>query len=129
MKRVVDPIRVEAIPDSDEWVLLEDFKWHVGSYNSDEVIIVPKGFKTDFASIPAPVKAFINPVGKIKPAALVHDYLYHLRGKYLNKTYTRGNADKIFLEIMEAVQVKWLQRRAAYRGVRLGGWIYWNRKD
>ena len=129
MKRVVDPIRVESVSGTDEWILLEPFKWHVGAYNSDEVIIVPAGFKTDFASIPAPIKVFINPVGKIKPAALVHDYLYHLKGKYSpEQIYTRKQSDIIFLRIMEAVEMKWLERRTAYRGVRLGGWVYWNKK-
>jgi len=128
MKRVVDPIRVEAVPNSDEWILLEPFKWHVGDKNSEEIIIVPENFRTDFASIPRPVRAFINPVGRIKPAALVHDFLYSLRGKYEDRVYSRGQVDKIFLKIMEAVEMPWHQRTAAYAGVCAGGWIYWNKK-
>ena len=34
------------------WVLLEPFEYHVGTYPSNEIISVPIGFKTDFASIP-----------------------------------------------------------------------------
>lgn len=128
MKRVVDDIVVRAISDSDKWELLEDFKWHVGAYNSDEIIIVPSGFITDFASIPRSVKAWINPVGKIKPAALVHDFLYSLRGKYLDRNYSRSKCDGIFLHIMEAVEMNWFQRNAAYAGVCIGGWVYWNKK-
>lgn len=134
MKRVVDPIKVQAVIDSDEWILLEPFKWHVGEYNSEEIIIVPQGFRTDFASIPKLIRAFINPVGKIKPAALVHDYLYNLRGVYADpangniRKYSRKESDGIFLQIMKAVNMPWLERHSAYRGVRLGGWAFWNKK-
>lgn len=125
MKGVVDDIIVKAVGD-DRWQLMEPFDWYG--------ITVPAGFITDFASIPRPFRNWINPVGRIKPAALVHDYLYHLKGHYIDATdtefnYSRKAVDDIFLAIMKRVGVSWTKRRAAYTAVRLFGWHWWNRTD
>lgn len=118
MKGVIDHIDVRATWDN-KWKLLEPFDWYG--------ITVPAGFVTDFASIPRPFWFFINPVGRIKPAAIVHDYLYHLRGEYELERFTRKEVDQIFLEIMKRVGMPFLKRQAAYRAVRAFGWMYWNK--
>lgn len=126
MKRVLDDIITKALPDGKKYLLLDDFKYHVGSDNSNEIIVVPNGFVTDFASVPRFAWSIVPPTGKIKPAALVHDYLYSKRGKYApNQRYTRKKCDKIFLEIMNVVGMNWFERHTAYRAVRMFGWIPW----
>ena len=47
----------------------------VGDY-----IVVPRGFKTDYASIPKILRSYIDQDGgRIRDAAVLHDYLYSSR--------------------------------------------------
>ena len=110
---------VKSVGDT-TWVLLEDFEWHG--------IIVPCGFTTDFASIPRPFWSFINPAGRIKPAALVHDFLYSKQGILTDRTLTRIECDNEFLKIMKVIGMGWFKRQAAYQSVKWFGWIAWNKK-
>jgi hypothetical protein len=41
-----------------------------------ELVIVPRGFETDYASIPRAFWVILAPTGKHTYAAVVHDYLY-----------------------------------------------------
>lgn len=110
------PIRVEASPDGRTWTLLEPYQTYVcGNY----LIRVPKGFQTDFASIPRLFWRVCPPWDKHLPAALVHDYLYYTGEK------SRKWADLVFLEMMERCQVSWWKRRTMYRAVRLCAWAAW----
>lgn len=83
-------------------------------------IVVPRGFKTDLASIPRVLWAVLPPVGKYDAAAVVHDYLYQCNG------VTRGQADAVLREAMEVLRVRFTQRWTIYLGVRAGGWKPWN---
>lgn len=125
MKRVLDDIIVMAI-GSKEWKLMDDFEYHVGFASSLEVIVIPTGFETDFASIPKVFHSFINPAGKVRAAALVHDYLYSKRGVLPHKTYTRKECDEIFLELMQVVGVAYWKSLTMYYAVWLFGKSSWN---
>lgn len=83
-----------------------------------KTITVPKGFPTDFASIPRAFQLFIPKVARHRAAAVVHDYLYNKQSRY--KT-TRKQADKVFLEAMTESGVNWFTRHSMYRAVRLFG--------
>lgn len=120
MKGVVDDIIVKSV-GSRSWELMEPFDWYG--------ITVPEGFITDFASIPRPFWSIINPAGKIKPAALVHDYLYSKQGVLDDATMSRKSCDQTFLEIMVVIKMGWFKRMTAYRAVRLFGWIPWKKKS
>ena len=50
--------------DGKYWELLEGFEYHVGTYPSIEIITVPPGFITDFASVPRIFWPIIAPRGK-----------------------------------------------------------------
>ena len=101
------------------------FEYHVGSEGSEEVISIPKGFITDFASVPWPASMFIPKDGDHNQAAVTHDYLYSKIGKLPDKTYTRAECDKIFLEAMGVLGVNKFKRRLMYRAVRIGGGFGW----
>lgn len=85
--------------------------------------IVPRGFITDFASIPRLLRWVFNINGKSRRAAVLHDYLYVMQ------ITTRAEADAMFLEALEACGVDWATRQSMYLGVRSGGWIYWNKRS
>lgn len=83
-----------------------------------ELIIVPAGFVTNFASIPAPGRILISGHGHDRWASTVHDYLYHTR-------FDRKKADGVFLEALEVSGVNVIKRRIMYRAVRTGGWFFY----
>lgn len=55
--------------------VIYDFQYHVGSYPSDNVIIIKRGFVTDLGSIPLFLQWFIPKDGPMAKPAIVHDWL------------------------------------------------------
>jgi hypothetical protein len=118
--------------DGKHWILLSPFIYRVGSADSDEVVFVHAGFKTDFASIPHwawPVLG--HPTGKHGKAAVIHDYLYQY--PYVRRLHicswnrSRRRCDQIFLEGMKVLGVSWWKRTVMYSAVRVGGRGPWRR--
>jgi len=109
-----------------KWELFTPFEYHVGNEDSLEVIVVPVGFKTDFASIPQPFWSLLPPDGAYTGAAVVHDFLYATHK--IDGKRTRKRCDQIFLEAMEVLDVPKWKRKIMYRAVRMFGWIGWNKK-
>lgn len=88
--------------------------------NSGVIIIVPKGFVTDFASIPQPLWSFgLSPYGRFSKAAIVHDYLYW------KQDCTREQSDNLLLIAMKESGVTSSQQTEIYFGVRAGGETAW----
>jgi len=114
-----EPLTVTQI-SSILWKIERDITYHVGSKDSTDVIIVPKGFITDFASVPWPANMLIPLSGKHNMAACVHDFLYCVQ------TRSRLESDKIFLEALTALEVNWFKRQIMYRAVRIGGGRPWD---
>jgi len=92
----------------------------------DARIVVPTGFQTDYASIPRILWNVLSPVGRYDRAAVIHDLLYQ-RGTIGARRIERGEADRVLREAMDLLKVPHWQRWAIYIGVRLGGWVTWNR--
>ncbi len=112
------PLELEYI-DGHNWLLTAEF-----AYDTDlpepHTIRVPRGFVTDFASIPRPLWNIFPPTGQYGKAAVIHDYLYRTPG-----LASRGNADATLLEAMKALGVGRWTRWTIYAGVRCGGhWSY-----
>ena len=119
MSQFTTPLVVELIGEN-LWRVYESFEYHVGSYPSNEIITVPKGFVTNFASAPRICWCIVSPVDGHGKAAVLHDYLYEI--KYKNN---RKYCDKIFLEALEVLKVNIIKRYLMFYAVRLVGWIYW----
>ena len=75
-------------------VVVEDYTKYIKNFP----IIVPKGFRTDGASIPLVLRPFFERYGKNTEAAVIHDYLY---SKFNDTGINRELADKIFLFIFK----------------------------
>lgn len=86
---------------------------------------VPKGFKTDFASVPSVLHWFVVPYGKHSKASVLHDWLYHTIGN--NKQYTRYQCDRLFLIGLLYSDVPVWRSIIMFCAVRLCGWIPWNK--
>ena len=85
-----------------------------------QAVTVPKGFVTDFASIPRIFWSVLRPDGEYAYAAVVHDYLYWIQ------TRSRDEADHIFKMAMEDFEISALTVGAMYRAVRVGGGSSWD---
>lgn len=100
--------------------LLSDYSYIV----KNREIKVPKGFITDFASVPRIFNIFILPYGKHSSASLIHDWLY---SQDCTLKMKRKEADKIFLEIMKEEGVNIFKRNLMYYAVKVFGWRYYKR--
>jgi len=103
------------------YFLLEPIGWkpdgdQIGKYPDVEV---PKGFVTDFASIPRVFWSLLPPDGEYTYPAIIHDYLYWKQGT------TRDVADEILRIGMQNFKIDSITVEAIYRGVRVGGGGPW----
>lgn len=84
-----------------------------------ELLAVPEGFETDFATVPRLPLAYMLTGGKASAAAVVHDWLYSTR------KHPRAVADAVFYEAIRASGHGLLTGGLMWLGVRLGGWLAW----
>lgn len=101
------------------FTLLAGFEYRTSSTGAGIQVHVPRGFKTDFASVPRILWAIFPPHGRHGKAAVIHDYLYKLCR--VNK-FSRAVADSIFLSAMKELGVSWWRRYTMYLAVRCAGW-------
>lgn len=88
---------------------------------NDTLVIVPKDFTTDLASIPYVLQWKYNPLDRslIRPAVL-HDYFYK-HPEY----YSRRDADEIFYYSLQKEGNSFWDRYSMYIAVRLMGWRFY----
>lgn len=103
------------------WELLAPFRYWVEELHYGLVIEMPKGARTDFASIPRILWNILPPWGRYGKACVIHDWLYQ------SGELTRKRSDEILLEAMKVLAVGNAARYAIYWGVRIGGWVAWNK--
>lgn len=124
-------LKIESVRRTNERKLLDNL---IYEYTADKVVVVvPIGFKTNFASIPGFVKGWIdNDAGYIRDAAVVHDYLYSQKRfaascvpLVLN---TRKQADKVLRAGMKDLKASWVKRQVVYISVRLFGASFYKRQ-
>src|SRR3990167_2683501 len=137
MSSFTDPLTVIKLSNN-TWEVAREFKYFVNEENSIDVITIRQGFCTDFASVPRLFWWLFPPDGKYTQAAVVHDFLYSIKGQtrssfteppvILNgKNRARRECDDIFLEAMGVLNVSVLTRHTMYRAVRMFGWIPWKK--
>ena len=112
MKIICDDLVISPMRKTKLWKLRQS--WEVAiNYTT---VIIPKGFETDFASVPRLFWILAPPAtGKYNRCAVLHDYMY--KTGYRTKLY----ADTIFLQYMRECGVNVLKRRLMYYAVRLFG--------
>lgn len=113
----IPPAAVRPFSDHHDWMLLEPLRYQVG--NSTTLILVPKGFVTDYASIPQIFWWYLSPHGNYSEAATVHDFLYW------SQKCTKQQADNILMIAMKESRVSWADRKAIYEAVHLLGQKAW----
>jgi len=118
---------VRGFADGSNWMLQSPLIHEIGK-DSPYIVIVPRGFVTDFASIPKPLQILRGSVpitDRYGNAAAVHDYLYW------RQDCTREESDNILAITMREAGVSLLERTLVYQGVRQFGQSAWdgNRRD
>ena len=109
---------VRPYSDNRAWVLLEDMDYQIG--NSQFTIVVPKGFVTDYASVPQMLWGALSPHDNYSRAAVVHDYLYW------TQICTRPQSDNIMQIAMKESEVPKWKQIAVYGAVSLLGQASWD---
>ena len=111
MSKFINSLDVELVGKG-RWRLLSPL-----IYRSEiaGLIVVPAGFVTDFASVPRLPLAYLLTGDTAHSAAVVHDYLYE------TGTGTKADADRVFLEAMEAIGEDRWRRTLMYWAVRIFG--------
>jgi len=95
-------------------------------------LFVPDGFCWDGASIPRVLwRLYGHPLtNKYQAAAVVHDWLYKIKGEYdWGYSMTRKEVDQLFYHMLRADGVGFIKARMLYRGVRAGGWMSFRKKS
>jgi len=110
---------VRAFGDNKFWVTVEPMDYVIGS--TSDRIAVPKGFVTDFASIPQGLWSLgLSPHGQYSRAAVIHDYLYW------SQACTRDQSDRLLVLAMKESKVGSFDEFLVYQGVNLGGQGSWD---
>lgn len=114
------PIRVTLDQDREgrRTVVLTD-DWFYCYEPTGEVFMVPRGFESDFASIPWFAQFLVASFGNHAEAAVVHDWLYAVGEGPADKG--RLKADTVFKHVMEEKNVNPLKRTVMHAAVRYGG--------
>ena len=120
MSSFTKPLIVEVADNGAKFILAEEFEY----YRTDDpssVLKVPKGFETDFCSIPRIFWNIYPPLGggtkrtKYGKCAVLHDAAYAFHW------FDRKECDLLFLEAMKAMKVGKFTRTLFYWMVRLFG--------
>ena len=102
------------------YFLLKPIAWNPPSGDSSlPHVEVPKGFVTDFASIPRIFWSLLRPDGEYTYPAIIHDYLYW------TQTTMRQSADLVFRKAMEDFRIDTPTALTIYNAVRVGGGSAW----
>jgi Protein of unknown function (DUF1353) len=118
-ERFTTPLILMPDPNSGLYMTNRSFKYDIGFKGSGHTIKVPKGFKTDLATIPRWAWSILPPHDpKYAAAAVLHDYLYTIRSEN-GDLYERRVADAIFYEAMLALGAGKLKAFIMYKSVRL----------
>jgi hypothetical protein len=110
-------LKIEAVPREDFYLLTSHLSYIT---NLGDKIIVPKGFKTNFASVPRLAKFYIDDDDwQIRAPSVVHDYLYSAESVELG--FTRKQADGVLFEAMVGLGMRKTKALLIYYTLRLFG--------
>jgi len=104
--------------DGNIFAYLEPMPYNI--IRTGQVVPIPAGFVTDFASVPLAAQSVLPQLGAHSMAAVLHDYLYW------DQSCTRDQADLLFYEAMTEYGVASWRKSIAYWAVRWRGQAAWD---
>lgn len=120
MAKILTPLLLQY-HDGKTWTLADDF---IVIAHTVGIIRVPKGFETDFNSIPRGLWNILPP-DEYGEAAIVHDFLYKY-AKVGSRPVTRAEADATHREFVQFAHAPAWKVHSIYWALRIGGWKAWN---
>lgn len=118
-RAVRGPLHIGRFKDP-MYYLLRPISWYPGPESDMQKVIVPKGFVTDFASIPQLFWSLLRPDGEYTYPAVIHDFLYWAQDR------PREAADKVFLQAMMEFKIDTATAHLIHGAVRAGGQVAWD---
>jgi Protein of unknown function (DUF1353) len=100
--------------DADRWALVDALVYQ----GRRDRFLVPAGFRTDFATVPALVRWLVPRFGTYTLAAILHDWL--VTEGLRTGAVTSRDADGIFRRVMRESGVPVIRRWLMWAGVRWG---------
>ena len=122
MAKFLTALKCTLLNDDSIWSLDSDLIFESAKLGT---ITVPKGFQTDFASVPRVPIAFSLFGNRAHHEAVIHDYLYRT-DSVPQSTYSQSN--DCFLEAMKVRGKSLFIRYSMYWGVVIGGWIHYHKR-
>ena len=107
--------------DGENWITLSHLQVRM---EDRRILTVPAGFKTNFGSIPRPVRPFLNRMGKSLRAFVVHDWLYSSNCGW---DYKQRECDSILYDLGREEGESWCDSQAINKGLLLGGWTCYHK--
>jgi len=109
-----------SVPRSGDIRTLQSELTYFTQVLQEQLLLVPKGIKTDLGSIPLFLQNIFPKDGEAMFAYILHDYLYQVG------IFEKLESDEILEEAMASLGVAWWRRKAVKLGLRVGGWVAWN---
>ena len=117
-------LHVELRPGCDDlWILTESLLYVSNVYG---LITIPKGFISDFASVPRVPIAYNVWGDRVHRESVLHDYLYRRNAK---PELSFSACNSTFLEAMESRDVAWYIRYPMYWAVCTFGSPFYKREE
>jgi len=125
MSKFTGPLIIEELVPGRRWLLHENIQYEAGAEGSGRVIVVPAGFETDGATLPAPLRLVLAVWGTYGRAACLHDLGYSLLRAGIPHQYmpTRRAVDAEFFTAMRACGTSAWLTWAMWAAVRVFGGI------
>ncbi|HUW46536.1 MAG TPA: DUF1353 domain-containing protein [Dehalococcoidia bacterium] len=125
MSKFVGNLVVEVINDDSQGVFKLQNSLTFISMKTHKTVTAPKGFITDFCSVPWVPGIYELLGGKARKSGTIHDYLY---SKVNTDRIGRSMADSMLREMVQVEGVPVWQSWLFYFAVRLFGWHFWQKK-
>lgn len=129
----------------DRFQILTPYRFDYGFKNSGKGQFIEVGTITDLMSLPKPIRAWVSRTTNGSIASVPHDLAYQ-SGEMMQYAInlddlenprpaiffesvkiTRKQADKMFLDAMLVRGMSKAEAYPIYWGVRVGGWVAWDR--
>ncbi len=110
----------------DVWRVLPGFQCYSGQPADDTWVFVPANYLSDGATVPRVLWGLIPPWGAYGQAAVLHDWLCNYGTifiKGVDTKITRTQADKLFKEAMEVLEVPRWKKNLMYIAVRVYAFV------
>jgi hypothetical protein len=117
-----------ALDEPGMWAVDSPLVWFDPTFG---LITVDAGEMTDLASVPMIFRNVLDVNGRSRRPAVLHDHVYRIGHTDAGVKLSRAQCDDLLYRALIAEGASAIVARTYWSGVRMGGWVPWNkyRKD